>query len=74
MEAVIVVAVICAIIGMITGGRKGRQFAGALLGLFLGVLGLIILCFLKPSHDFLVERERERLRIQEEARLPRKLS
>ncbi len=52
----------------VIGSHKGRAGAGLLLGLLLGVIGLIITACLRPSHTVQVERERERLAVQREAR------
>ena len=52
----------------IIGSHKGRTGAGLLLGLLLGLVGLIITACLRPSHAVQVEREKERLAVQREAR------
>ncbi len=52
----------------IIGGRKGRRWTGFLLGLVLGWIGVIIIAFTSPTHEKLVQRERERLQVEREAR------
>ena len=42
-------AVICALIGQAMGRPKGRRGQGLALGFFLGVIGLVIMYFLKPQ-------------------------
>ena len=49
------------------GNRKGRPGTGFLLGLILGWIGVIIIAVTPPTHDMLVQRERERQQIQREA-------
>ena len=49
------------------GNHKGRPGTGFLLGLFLGWIGVVIIALIPPTHDMLVQRERERLQIQREA-------
>lgn len=48
--------------------RKGRPWLGFLLGLFFGWIGVIIIAFIPPTRAKLVQRERERLEIEREAR------
>jgi TctA family transporter len=48
--------------------RKGRPWTGFLLGLFLGWIGVIIIALIRPTHEKLVQRERERLQVEREAR------
>jgi predicted membrane channel-forming protein YqfA (hemolysin III family) len=60
-------AVAAAVVAYHIGNRKGRPGTGLLLGLLLGWIGVIIIAFVPPTHDALVQRERERLQIQREA-------
>lgn len=46
---VITVWLICAFLGALIGSSKGQTVAGFFLGLLLGVIGLIIVVFLKPA-------------------------
>lgn len=48
--------------------RKGRPLTGFLLGLILGWIGVIIIALIPPTRAKLVQRERERLEIEREAR------
>jgi hypothetical protein len=48
--------------------RKGRPLTGFLLGLFLGWIGVIIIALMPPTREKRVQRERERLEIEREAR------
>lgn len=48
--------------------RKGRKWAGWLLAVVLGWIGVIILAFVPPTREKLVQRERERQQIRDEAR------
>jgi hypothetical protein len=50
------------------GRRKGRPWAGFLLGLVLGWIGVVIIALIPPTHDAQVQQERERLQVQREAR------
>jgi hypothetical protein len=50
------------------GKRKGRPWTGFLLGLLLGWIGVVIIAVVPPTHGMRVQRERERLEIQREAR------
>jgi uncharacterized membrane protein YeaQ/YmgE (transglycosylase-associated protein family) len=61
----ILAAIVAARIG---SRRKGRPNLGLLLGIFLGWIGVIVIALIPPTHDMLVLRETERLRIQDEAR------
>lgn len=65
--AVLVIAVICALISMAIGSSKGRGTQGFFFGLILGVIGIIIIACLKPDREFLVRKEQEKIRIQQEA-------
>ena len=53
--------------GMV-GGNKGRRGLGYLLGLFLGWIGVVIIAFMPITHEKLVQRERERLEVERQAR------
>jgi hypothetical protein len=63
-------ALLMAVVAAIIGSHRGRGGAGFCLGLILGPLGVFLTIFLTPTHEVLVSRERERLRVQDEARRP----
>jgi hypothetical protein len=52
----------------VIGRRKGRPWTGFLLGLVLGWIGVLIIAVTPPTHGMRVQRERERLDIEREAR------
>ena len=54
-------------VGYAIGRSKGRPELGFLLGFLLGVVGWIILAFVRPTHDVLVRREAARQQIAREA-------
>ena len=56
------------VISTIVGDRKGRQGTGLALGLLLGWIGVIIAAMMPATRARLVQRERERLAIEREAR------
>ena len=70
MTALIIIAwVVAAIVAARIGSRvKGRPTLGLILGLLLSWVGVVIIAVWPPSHDMLVLREEERLRVQREAR------
>jgi hypothetical protein len=45
----VVVWVICGGIGYAIGNSKGRAGAGLALGLFLGIIGIVIIAVMQPS-------------------------
>jgi hypothetical protein len=49
MTPLIAVTIVCAIAGFRIGQHKGRPIAGLLLGLFLAVIGLVILAFVPAT-------------------------
>lgn len=49
LEIYVIVAIVCAFVGLIIGANKGLALGGFLLGGMLGVLGLIILIVMKPG-------------------------
>jgi predicted membrane channel-forming protein YqfA (hemolysin III family) len=65
---VLIWVVAAAVVATIIGSRKGRPWTGFLLGLLLGWIGVIIIAVTSPTRARRVERERERLQIQREAR------
>lgn len=50
LAVVLVVTVICGVAGHAIGRTKGRGTEGALLGIFLGVIGLLIVAFMRPRY------------------------
>jgi uncharacterized membrane protein YeaQ/YmgE (transglycosylase-associated protein family) len=58
---------ICGVVGAMIGQRKGFPVWGFFMGAILGVIGLVILAFVRPDHKALVRRERERQAIAQEA-------
>lgn len=60
--------VLPAVVAVLIGRHKGRTGTGFLLGVLLGWIGVIIIAVIRPTHDALVRRERERLQVQREAR------
>lgn len=65
---IVVVAVVCCLIGGAIGGGRGQGGAGALLGLFLGPIGLLLCLTMKPTAAYAaaraeeIEAERRKLR------------
>jgi uncharacterized membrane protein YfcA len=51
LTPLIAVAIVCAIAGFRIGQHKGRPLAGLLLGLFLPVIGLVILAFVPATAE-----------------------
>jgi len=51
LTPLIAVAILCAIAGFRIGQHKGRPLAGLLLGLFLAVIGLVILAFVPATAE-----------------------
>lgn len=49
MEVFLVIWLVCALLGLLIGQPKGKGGLGFLLGLFLGVIGLIIIAVAKPA-------------------------
>lgn len=49
MAGIIIVAIVCAVIGVVIGGGKGMAGAGLALGLLLGPIGVIVIAVMKPS-------------------------
>ncbi len=47
--ALVIVAVICGVIGLVVGSNKGQTLVGALLGFLLGPIGLVIVLVMKPA-------------------------
>lgn len=65
---VLIWVVAAAVAAAIVGNRKGRPWTGFLLGLLLGWIGVVIIAVTPPTRARRVERERERLQIEREAR------
>ena len=63
----VLIYLVFAVIGAFIGHQRGRPVAGFFLGLLLGPIGLIVVLFVRPSHDEQVRREAERLRVAAEA-------
>jgi hypothetical protein len=61
-------AVTATVAATFIGRHKGRTWTGFVLGLILGWVGVIIIAVIRPTREKLVQRERERLAIQQEAR------
>jgi hypothetical protein len=55
-------------VGTAIGVKKGKPWMGLALGVLLGVIGVIIMLFVKPDRDYLVKQERERQEISVQAR------
>lgn len=49
MAIILVATVVFGAIGYLVGRRKGRGTEGLILGFLLGIIGLVILAFLKPK-------------------------
>jgi hypothetical protein len=64
---VVVVALICAVIGLFVGNPKGHPVWGLFLGLLLGPIGIIVIACAKEDREHAVRREQARLRVQAEA-------
>jgi hypothetical protein len=54
-------------VGFWIGWNKGRPFLGAVLGAVLGVLGWIIMAFIRPTYAEQVRREKERNSVRQAA-------
>jgi hypothetical protein len=59
---------VCAVAGGYMGNARGRMTIGLLLGMFLGVIGLVIILCVPRTHENQVQREADRLRVLAEAR------
>lgn len=70
LPVIIVDAVICCIIGAAIGSNRGQGNQGALLGLFLGPIGVLLCLTMKPTVEYAAARaeaiEAERARIRAE--------
>lgn len=70
IQAIVIDAVICCIIGAAIGSGKGQGGAGFWLGLVLGPLGVLLCLTMKPTAAYAaaraeeIEAERERIRAQ----------
>ncbi len=49
-------AIVFAIIGALIGNSKGLRTEGALLGLLLGIIGVLIIAVMKPARGFEAQR------------------
>lgn len=64
---VFTILVICALIGVPLGRWKNAWWRGFLAGLLLGPLGLLIMLLIPVSEETQVQREQQRMKIQQEA-------
>ena len=55
--------------GYLIGRKKGRPLLGTTLGFFLGLIGWLILAFVKPTYDVQLAREVQRLQLARNAQL-----
>jgi len=70
ITVIVIALLLMALIGGLIGARKGKGSTGALLGFFLGIIGIIIVLCLEPTREELIRRERERLAIQQAIHQP----
>ena len=70
MSTFLIIEAVTGVIAAVAIGNraKGRPWAGLLLGLLLGWIGVIIIALIPPTHAKRVQRERERLAVEREAR------
>ena len=61
---VVSLCILTALVGLAMGNRKGRTFQGFVLGLFLSVIGILIIAFLPPTEEMKIRRAEEKLRFQ----------
>jgi len=54
-------------VGYWIGHGKGRPWLGLALGFFLGVIGWVIMAFIRPTYDELVRRQQVRNRVTQAA-------
>ena len=68
LPVIIAVAAVCCLIGAGIGSNRGQGGAGALLGLFLGPIGVLLCLTMKTTPEYAaaraeaIEAERRRLR------------
>lgn len=67
MEVAIVVWLILGAIGAGIGSKKGKPWMGLALGVLLGIIGVIIMLFVKPDREHLIRQEQDRLSMAAEA-------
>jgi hypothetical protein len=49
VQIYVIVAIVCAFVGLMIGGGKGRAGAGFVLGGLLGVIGLVVIAVMQPA-------------------------
>lgn len=67
MGALIVIWLILGAIGAGIGSRKGRPWMGLALGVTLGIVGVIIMLFVRPDREHLIRQEQDRIEAAREA-------
>ena len=61
------IAFTCGLIGGSIGKRKGREWAGILLGIFLSVIGIVIIASMPPTDEARIADAQKQFEIQAEA-------
>jgi hypothetical protein len=61
-------ALVFALIGYRLGVWKGRPSLGGLLGMFLGLIGVVIILCVPKTHEARIKKETRRLAAEQEAR------
>ena len=64
---IVIIAAVCAVIGLAIGSSRGHPVWGFFLGLVLSVIGIVIIACTKPSPEYLAQREAARMRAQRDA-------